>query len=511
MAQGQLSPGLDEKERPPERKATGAVAPWCWPAWFAGCNLKVLARTPSEVTFFNALGIAVLLISCLGGFAAYFSISYALREPVAAIGVGIAWVIIMSCAIERLLLQVVGSREHLGALALAVAPRLLVSVLIGFILAEPLLLKINGPEIEAYIDDSQRSAKRALIQDAESTYEGPISEKEEELGKLKAQVPHIEARLSDLLAQSGCTAKALAACAAGEAGCDAACQRYAGIASKEKQKLDGFRAENAERQPALEASLANWRSKRGEDEGGGRTTISESDGVMARIEALGALAGAHTSVNLEVWVLRIFFICLDLLPLAVKVTRIISARSPYEMRMAAARERDGLSAEAEEASTDVVKQRIKEQARADKRVIQAEIAANTERRMYKASGDTVPDYPPEHLASMEPVSAMPFDEFVESIEEYETRAVDVPDELRRSALIGLALMGAATAIAFLLTSAAVFVSGGWLLMLGFGLATALCVSTSGFRRAPAWAMRPILATFIAGLSLPPFVLILNVV
>lgn len=496
-------------EKPPEREATRAVAPWCWPAWFAGCNLRVLARTPSEVTFYNALGIAVLLLSCLGGFAAFFSISYVLKESVAAVGVGIAWAIIMSCAIERLLLQVVGSRKHPGALALAMAPRIFVSILIGFILAEPLLLKINGPEIDAFIDGKQRAAKHRLISDAEGTYEATISDKEEELGELRDQVPKIEARLSDLLASSGCATEILPACATGEAGCDAECQRYAGNAIKEEEKLDRFRKENAERKPALKTSLDRWRAKRGEDENGGRQTITNSDGVMARIEALGALAGAHTSVGFEVWILRFFFISLDLLPLAIKVTRVWSAKSPYELGMVAARNRDGLSAEAKEAATDVAKQRIKEEARADKRVLQAEIAAKTERRMFEASGDTIPDYLPDYLA---PVEAMPFDEFVENIEHYETRPVDVPDELRRSALIGLALIGAAAAIAFLLTSAAgLAVSGGWLLMIAFGLATALCIYTHGFRQAPAWAMRPILATFITGLVLPPFVVVINVV
>ncbi len=514
MSRDHLPVGLlDKSQSPHEREATRAVARWCWPAWFAGCDLKVLARTPSEVTFYNALGSAVLLLSCLGGFAAFFSISYVLKEPAAAIGVGIAWALIMSCAVERLLLQVVGSRKDLGALAVAVAPRLFVSVLIGFILAEPLLLKINGPEIEAFITGKQRAARHQLIREAKGTYEGTVSEKKAELGELRDQVPKIEARLSNLLADSGCaTTQLLAVCAAREAGCDAACQRDAGNAIKEKQKLDRVRKENAERQPALEASLDKWRGKRGEEENGGRQTITDSDGVMARIEALGALAGAHPSVGLEVWILRLFFISLDLLPLAIKTTRVWSAKSPYELRMVAARNRDGLAAEAEEAATEVAKQRITEQARADKRVLQAEIAAKTERRMYEASGDTVPDFVPHDLASTEPVAAMPFDEFVESIEHYESRAVNVPDALRLSALIGFALMGAALAIAFMLTSAAgIAVAGGWLLMIAFGLATALCISTHGFRQAPAWAMRPILATFITGLILPPFVLVLNVV
>lgn len=502
MAGEQLAPGLREG-KPPERELRPAAPRQCWPAWFAGCDLKTLARTPSDVTFYNALGLAVLLLSCLGGFAAYFAISYVLEDQTAAIGIGIAWAILMSCAVERLLLQVAGSRKRPWALTVAIAPRVILSILIGFILAEPLLLKIHEPEINAFIAQEQLTEKRSLIQDATKTYDATIKEKEKQLNALKGQVPKIEGRLSNLLALSGCTAGALPACAAGEAGCDPACQGYAGKAIAEQEKLRDAQADNAERQPALEASLENWRAKRGEDENSGRETITDSDGLMARIEALGGLAGAHTSVMLEVWILRFFFICLDLLPLAIKTTRILSSRSPYEMRMAASRERDGLSAEAAEAATDVTRQRIKEQARADKRVIQAEIAANTDRRIYGISGDEVPDYVPTYFVPDESDSALPFDEFVDSIQIHEQRPVEVPEELRRHGLIGLALIGGMAVLALLWNAATGAGLGlAWLLFIALGLAIPLCVYTRGFQEAPAWAMQPILFTFIAGLGSP---------
>jgi hypothetical protein len=504
VAGEQLAPSLRERRPPPKRELRQAALRRCWPAWFAGCDLKVLARTSSDVTFYNALGIAVLLLSCLGGFAAYFAISYVLEDQTAAIGIGIAWAVLMSCAVERLLLQVAGSRKHLWALAVAIAPRVLLSILIGFILAEPLLLKINEPEINAFIAKEQRAEKRSLIQDATNTYDETIKEKEGQLKELREQVPKIEGRLSNLIALSGCAAAALPACAAGEAGCDPACQRYAGKAMAEQDKLRNVQADNAERQPALETSLGNWRGKRGEDENGGRSTITDSDGLMARIEALGGLSGAHTSVMFEVWILRFFFICLDLLPLAIKTTRILSSRSPYEMRMAAARERDGLAAEAAEAFTDVARQQIREQARADKRVIQAEIAAHTDQRIYGINGDAVPDYVPDYLVPDESSSGLPFDEFVGSIQVHEQRPVEVPEELRRHGLIGLALISGMATLALLWSSAAGAALGaaGWLLFIALGMAIVLCAYTRGFHEAPAWAMRPILFTFIAGLCSP---------
>lgn len=493
MSRGHLTHGLQEQTPAPERDASRVARPSFRPAWFAGCNLRILARTPSEGTFYDALGLAVLLLSCLGGFAAYFSIAYVLDAQTAAVAVGIVWAVILSCGVERLLLQVAGSREHLGALAVAVVPRVFISILIGFILAEPLILRINEPEINAYLQESQRAEKRALFTEAGKTYEETIDTKEEELSTVKAQEKKVETQRDGFLRrQSECEAEAPAS----------ACRVYAQAAAREAGWLQEVRADNAERRPRLEESLARWRERRGTDEGRGQDAITESDGVLARIEALGSLGAEHPVMNIQAWILRLFFICLDLLPLTIKVTRILSIDSPYEIRAAAARQRDALGAEAEDLVTEVERQRLKDQARADKRVNQAAISADADQRIYAATGEE----PYGFTGADVPVSAMSLDEFVDNVEIYERRPVDVPDELRRSGLIGLGLIGAAAAIAVLASFA-----GAWLLIVALVLGIVLGAYTRGFREAPAWAMRPILATLIVGLVLPPIVMAINVV
>lgn len=487
---------LEERRPPADRPVAQTARPLFRPAWFAGCDLRILARAPSDGTFYDTLGIGVLLLSCLSGFAVYFSISYVLEEQATAVAIGLAWAVVLSCGIERLLLQVAGSREHLGALVIAIAPRVFVSLLIGLALAEPLLLKVNEPEINNYIGDAQRTERRQLLEDNEATYGGRIDAGVKELNEIDEQEERLAREHNQLLqAQREC------------GGVSPECSTLASEAQAKAERLREIEGENErKRVPGLEADLKSLRKQHNEDQGGGREDIVKSDGVLARIEALGSLTAEHTAMNVEAWVLRLLLIFVDLLPLAVKVTRILSFESPYELQSAAARQRDALTAEAEELATDVSRQDLRDRARADKRVNQAATAADAERRIYEVTGDDRAD----PFDGDTPPRAMSLDEFVDSISIHEERPVEVPETLRRSGLIGLGLLGAGAVLTFLMASAfGTVIPAGWLLVVAAMLAMALCVFTRGFREAPAWAMRPIFWTYVAGLALPPTVALIS--
>src|SRR5262245_53732730 len=104
------------------------------PAWFSGCNLAILNRAPSARTFYNALGLGALLISCLGGFAMCVSVAYTLRVPPSHVWwIGVAWAAILAFAIERIMLQTTSSNRRwlVAVIALRVGFSLLLAIQIG--------------------------------------------------------------------------------------------------------------------------------------------------------------------------------------------------------------------------------------------------------------------------------------------------------------------------------------------------------------------------------------------
>jgi len=458
-----------------------------------------LRTTPSEIVFYNSLGLGVLLISCLGGIAACASLAYVIdQRPEDIWLVGLGWAILLSCGIERLVLQTPGSREAWKPLIVGVAIRVFVSILIGFMLAEPLILKINEPEINRYLHNQATAERHEVIAGAKGTYEPLINRAVAKRSAIYEQENRLENRRDEF--------RALADCGSESPAClPATAREYTEKADREASRLDRARARNAPKLQALNANIERRQSQKGDEETGGWQSVAESNGVLARIEALGSIAATDPVANIEAWILRLFFISIDLLPLAIKVSRSLAFDSAYEARYAASRGQDLLRAEEEAAAVDIARQRMKDQVRADKRVNQAAIAADAERRIGDGDGADPFDFDDS------PSSAMSLDEFIDDITDYGSRVVDVPDDLRRSALIGLALIGGSLVIGLSWALLGGSLLGALLPLFAGGFAVALGVFTGGFRQAPAWAMRPVLWTFICGLISIPLVTLVNVV
>src|SRR5215469_15861390 len=121
-------------------------------AWFGGARAPILKLCPSEWSLYAGLGTGVLLTALFGGAAAAFAASYALREPTGQLWpVGVFWALTL-VNIDRLLLLITASKGRLWAMI----PRLLISALLGFLIAEPLTLRLFQPEINAQLAVTQQ-------------------------------------------------------------------------------------------------------------------------------------------------------------------------------------------------------------------------------------------------------------------------------------------------------------------------------------------------------------------
>ena len=95
--------------------------------------------------------------------------------------------------------------------------------------------------------------------------------------------------------------------------------------------------------------------------------------MLARAEALQRVEKAHHEVGIYVLFLLVFFCCLDLVPLTMKVTHLISTGGVYEKVSAALRERDAVHAHQIQEEALVLRRRISGEARAEEAVDQVEI------------------------------------------------------------------------------------------------------------------------------------------
>ncbi len=498
-------------------------------AWFAGARRDVLASCPSETRFYNALGLAVLLTGCLSGVTMAVALGYVLRRPPVHLWpVSVAWSAFI-INLDRLLVMMPVTRKF----AVAAAGRLLISLFIGIQIAEPLVLTIFQPEIRAQLQSDTQNALQRAEAGVARYYQPMITRAQEQIGQLRAQEQNLVADVDHDKFISACEAAEQSCSITHELGCGPVCQHYAQLAASAQADLESIKPADDAQISADEGEIRTLTSDEQRQQGQAATAATGDTGLIAREDALSEIERAHPGTAYEVWFIRISLILLDLMPLILKIVHVLDGSS-YEHVAAAWKRRDMLTEDELDLGTGVAKERLEQQARADRDVNRIVIRFDRDRRIAEAQAawtnarggpypgaDPGSAYPgadpgstyPGTYPAPEAVRALSLHEYVSSMRgqgDQESMAVAMP---RMLAIAGWAGTGLIVALAVSLGAVAL-VSGqilniAWLVwLLAFG-GISLTVFTRGYRRAPGWALRATLATLFVGLALPLLVAVLN--
>jgi hypothetical protein len=453
--------------------------------WIAGANLRVLNLVPSEWTFYNALGTLVLVLSCLSGYTMALAASYVLKTDVASVWfIGLGWFLVL-INIERGILQVPVTLEGQTA-RWPLIGRILLSIVLGFVVSVPLVLRVNQGEIEKHIEKTQVAALQAADAKAEDFYGERIEDELTKRSEIRERVTNLQDRAGRLRERSLQV----------EATCGPECRRLGHQAEQIGNKLREIGPRHREQLAGIKAHIAQLREKQKSREGEGQGAIEKGGGFRDRLDALAVLSDKSTSTMLEVLFLHLFFMFLDLTPLGLKLSRVRTG-SAYEEQLALELHRDRFSIAGGKADLELKEYKRDEQNRADKEVIRTEILFDTDRRINEATGSMAgrADIPPH----VDPIEARGLRGYGDEVEYQEDEFVEVPPELRRAGVVGLVLIGALTALAIIWGSIAnQGVTGTWLAVLALMGAGGLAAYTRGFRWAPAWALWPIFSTQFVG-------------
>lgn len=479
------------------------------PAVFAGCDIRVLARTPSEWTFYNVLGAAVLVVASLSGGSAMVAISYAMQVPVAHIWwIGPAWMLAMALAVERLMLQITATRSR-RALAGALLFRFALVSVIGLQISEPLVLLFNRGEINNVLSTNRTNALIASERTANHIYDTRISADYRQIAVIRDQESTLAALIEHYTFLSQCEASAPGCSHTHVAGEGVWYHHYARLAAQKEAQLKAVQPQDNLEIQRLQQDIATQQADKTAVLVDRHKAIDGESGFLARMEALGTLEAHHPVVTLEGWLLRIFFWLWDLLPLTAAVLRTLAVKdSPYEALLRAERHRDGLQAKALDTSCEVEEDRITRQGRADKDVNRVRIQDNVDHAIAGRNPYEWTDG--ERGTYGEPIDAWDLRGFADSMTPHESRPVTVPDALRRAGIAAvLTTLGVGLGLGVWSLATGTAVAGIWLALGALGGLAALAAFTRGFRRAPAWALRAIYASLIASFALPFAVLAIN--
>lgn len=136
--------------------------------WLSGANRKILAECPTERPKYFGIGAAILVTGAMAAVSLSFALVNALKIT---LGDAIVFAALWGLAILMLdRLFVVSMHRQRGRFSFLIylvqaVPRLLMSVVLGFVISTPFVLQIFKPEITDQIQKQQAAAREAYFKD----------------------------------------------------------------------------------------------------------------------------------------------------------------------------------------------------------------------------------------------------------------------------------------------------------------------------------------------------------
>ncbi len=492
-------------------------------AWFGGARGSILQLCPGERPFYAGLGMGVLLTALFGGVSAAFAVGYALREPAGQLWpVAVFWALAL-VNIDRLLLMITASRSRLWAMI----PRLLISALLGFLIAEPLTLRIFQPEINTQIAITQQQTQAAQLAQIQRTYQPKIDAGNSQIAALNDKLTS---------AQNAVTRyQFLAGCESGETDCSTTHRlgfgpyyyRYkqdAAVAEAHYQAIaPGIRSQIQ----ALKNEVGILNGEEVTAEHNVHAAIAGGAGWAARETALDQLMAQNQGVDMTVWAVRLAFVLIDLAPLIVKFMVVLFGEQLYDKIAAAERDWSRRRAHLLTELARLERNKITRRADAEDEIDEVIVDAYKEERIAAAYGGGARPTGAQP-AGARPTGAQPagsakpsreravripalgLTQFAAGSKIHERMAVAMKQPLARLAWVGTGLLAALVVTIMLVQDAAhARVTGNWLALAALTTVVALAAYSRGFRRGPAWAHRAAFGAGLLALVVPAAIIAMN--
>ena len=343
----------------------------------SGANRAVLRDAPKERTKQVAMGAVLLSTAAIATVSAAYALNLALHFPwpFAVIG-GIAWGLVILNLDRWLVVSTPRLKTKLGTLAMAF-PRVLLAVLIGAVISTPLTLAVFSAEIDAEVKvmaaEEEDRFKRQLDEDSRyrqlPALQEQIAEFERELreGATEADVlahpavMDLQARVDDLTrryqeAREAALCEQDGTCGTGVPGIGAATEEKKAEADQLRVELDALtrdlsalkaqvreqlkaedERQNADAQVDLEvlrADVVEIEEQRAEEVRAHRESVGDSDGILARLAALGRLDDDNSVLATAHLLLFLFMTALECLPIIFKTMLALGPPTLYERLVA---------------------------------------------------------------------------------------------------------------------------------------------------------------------------------
>ena len=291
----------------------------------SGAVNSVLKRCPTDYIKYQGIGATILFTGIFSALSAGYALYTVFESYVVSTIFAIIWGM-MIFNLDRYIVSGMRKKSNfLKELAMA-APRIILAVFIGIVIATPLELKLFESEINAEIGMMQQETYRQQDDLLKKRYEADTKVINDEITLLRNKLSKFDqertARLSEALSEAdgtgGSKIRAMGAI-------------YKAKAKASDKAEQDYQLAYAEINPKLEQELAKLEvieTKRNAE----METLSRASltGFASRLKALHRLSSADDAIRIAGIFISILFLIIECAPILVKL---ISERTPYDQRI----------------------------------------------------------------------------------------------------------------------------------------------------------------------------------
>ncbi|WP_433825898.1 DUF4407 domain-containing protein [Actinoplanes sp. CA-015351] len=343
-------------------------------AQIAGGRPEVFEAAPGDRIRYAAMGGVIVSTAVVAAASAVMAVHMTMGLPIVVeLLIGLAWGVIILNLDRLLVVQMMRQERKILSVAAAL-PRVLLALVLGTVISTPVVLQIFAPEIETELFVMQAEQTEAYNrQIATNPDYAKIPELTEQIAADEAVLAkgvsvnvesdpavtavrelYDKAQTAYLAAEKNVVCEKEGTCGSGLAGPGIAFDEKVQIRDDRKaerddaaQQLKDARAAAASNlSSAQDTAIATARSRldanraaltelNERSEAAKRAHAAQSeqdDGLLARLEALDRLSADRPTLQLAHIMLFLLFLCLELLPVLMKLLQVLGPETPYDRK-----------------------------------------------------------------------------------------------------------------------------------------------------------------------------------
>jgi len=311
--------------------------------WSSGADLEILEQVPSEKSKYYGIGGTIIFTALMASFAGGYALFTAFKSVPLAIFFGIFWGALIY-NLDRFIVSTFGVGDGKKTISkqelIEAAPRIVMAITLGFVIAYPLELKLFESEIQAQIDTNISIAKAELeAKMGDSTSNFLILDRERKIDKLTQSIKEHEDivfRATEAFNQADKDKREewITGERSGKPGKGPVWVELNEVALTKKKNLEETKAKYKEIDKkdqeaiySLRSEINDLRSKNLKDFAESSLIQEANNGLMARLKALDQLTSEDTILKLAKWLITLLFILIEVAPILFKM---MTERGPYD-------------------------------------------------------------------------------------------------------------------------------------------------------------------------------------